>query len=68
MERTIDLVSGGKRGFICPDWAKPHWDATQCSIEHCTDGTYLVLCHSTQEGIYVGETREECAQWLRGEI
>ena len=35
----------------------------ECSIESCTDGTFVILRHPNQRPIFVG-SREECEDWL----
>jgi hypothetical protein len=55
-----------KFGFICPDWAKPHWNQQECTIERCADGTFVVLDHSLNGvEVYLGISHEECARWLK---
>ncbi|MFA7286845.1 MAG: hypothetical protein WC052_04280 [Patescibacteria group bacterium] len=52
-------------GFVCPGWAKPHWNALECTIEECTDGSHVVLDHSLNGvTIYAGATRKDCSDWL----
>lgn len=67
IRRLMNYTSEEKRfGFVCPDWAKPHWNQCECTIEDATDGTCVVLDHSIQTVVYVGHNRKECAGWLRG--
>lgn len=59
------MSAGQEFGFVCPDWAKPHWNLNECTIMECTDGTYAVVDHSLNGvTIYVEKTREECAKHL----
>lgn len=52
-------------GFVCPDWAVPHWNQNECTVEKCTDGTHIVLDHSLNGVvIYAAETEKECREWL----
>lgn len=51
-------------GFVCPDWARKVWSPDDCTIEPTTDGTSVVLDHSSQTVVYAGHTVEECADWL----
>jgi hypothetical protein len=51
-------------GFVCPKELIPHWNQNECTIEKCTDGTFVVLDHSIQTVVYVGHTRKECSDWL----
>ncbi len=53
-----------RTGFVCPEWAKDHWLENECTIEKCTDGRYAVVDHSVQTTIYIGETKDECVEWL----
>jgi len=54
-------------GFTCPDWAKPFWNQSECTVEKCTDGTYIVLDHSLNGvEIYAAPTKGECTKWLSG--
>lgn len=53
-----------RMGFVCPDWAKPHWNPAECTIEKCTDGNYAVVCHQIQQTIFVARTRQECVSFL----
>lgn len=55
-------------GFVCPDWAKPHWKPEECEIVPDVDGTFVVVDSSLSGTlIYVGKTRDECSGWLKGE-
>jgi hypothetical protein len=52
-------------GFICPEWARPYWDAAECTIEPCSDGTFAVVDHSLNGvTIAVERTYKECAKHL----
>lgn len=51
-------------GFVCPDWAKPFWNPRECTIEKCTDGNYAVVCHQTEQTIFVDPTRQGCISFL----
>lgn len=53
-----------KFGFVCPEWAQSGWDARECTIEPCTDGSYAVVDHNLQATVYVGKSRTECIDWL----
>ncbi len=62
MDQKVESTS--KTGFVCPDWAIPYWNQTECTITPCTDGTHVVLDHSLNGvEIFIG-TRKECANFL----
>lgn len=44
-------------------WQIDNWNKNDCSIEECTDGGYIVLCHQIQTPVYSG-TLEECRDFL----
>jgi hypothetical protein len=57
-----------KFGFVCPEWAKSHWNPAECVIMQCTDDTFAVIDHSLNGVVvYVGKSHEECSLWLKGE-
>lgn len=53
------------KGFVCPTWAYGYWNPRECTIEECTDGSYVVLDHSIQTTVYEGGSRKECVDFLR---
>lgn len=53
-----------RTGFICPDWAKPHWNPRECTVMTDVSGEYVVVDHSVHETVYVGKDANECHDWL----
>ena len=52
-------------GFVCPEWAKPHWNPNECTIMECEDGTFAVVDHSLNGiTIAVEKTRSKCSTHL----
>ena len=59
---TIEL------GFVCPEWAIPHWNPAECTIIDCTDGTVAVIDHSLNGvTVFAAKTRRECSEFLAKE-
>ena len=58
----------GRFGFVCPEWAREHWNIEECTIVEHLDGTAEVFDQSIQMTIYVGHNAHECAYWLANPI
>lgn len=51
--------------LVCPEWAKAYWNANECSVERCTDGTFVVIDHSLNGVVILEATTElEAKDWL----
>lgn len=50
--------------FTCPKVLEPYWNIKECTVQKCTDGSYIILDHSIQSVIYEG-TREECETFFK---
>lgn len=63
MDQAISPVTVKKTGFVCPPEMVPHWKQSECTIEPCTDGDFVVLDHSIQAMVFIG-TQAECKSFL----
>lgn len=54
--------------IVMPDWAKPHWDASECTVEKLANSkdkeTHAVVDHNLQTTIAIG-TLKECEDFLK---
>lgn len=58
-----------KFGFVCEKWALGHWSPRECTVEHATDGSYVIIDHSLNGAeIYVGKSLNECREWLEPQL
>ncbi len=46
------MAENNEMGFVCPEWAVPHWNPDDCTVLSCTDGTYAAVDHQLQVTVF----------------